>query len=134
MAELRHLFPPETAQAEQYTYAKSFRRGDFRAPPRDDWQQHAIGLMQQMQGAEQQAQSEAASKPTAAHPKGTTLDFQSDPGFKLQLQSLEIRGSGIELLNSRIVDQVMHGTVFIPEGKTGIFLRKFEKYATENTK
>jgi hypothetical protein len=134
MADLRHLFPPDTAQAEQYTYAKSFRRGDFKVPPRDDRQQHAFGLMQQMQGAVLQAQSEATSKPAVVHPKGTTLDFQSDPGFKLQLQSLEIRGSGIELLNSRIVDQVMHGTVFIPEGKTGIFVRKFEKYATENTK
>src|SRR3712207_1259019 len=36
--------------------------------------------------------------------------------------------------NSRVVDEVMHGTVFIPEGKTGIFVRKFEKYAQENTR
>lgn len=126
MAELRHLFPPGTAQAEQYIYPKLFRRGDFKVPPRDGRRQHALRLIQQIQDA-------VSSRPAVAHPKGTTLDFQSDPGFKLQLQSLEIRGSGIELLNSRIVDQVMHGTVFIPEGKTGIFLRKFEKYATENT-
>jgi hypothetical protein len=86
-----------------------------------------------MQAAELEAQSAATSRFTAARPEGTVLDFRSDPGFKLQLQSLEMRRSGIELLNSRVVDQVMHATVFIPAGKTGIFVRKFEAYAQKDT-
>ena len=62
------------------------------------------------------------------------LDFQSDPKFKLQLESLEIRKSGVELRNSRITGEVMHATVFVPEGKLGVFVRKIEAYADENTK
>ena len=100
-------------------------------PPRDDRHLHASGLIQQIRAAERQTQSDAAVKPTAVRPKGIVLDFQSDPGFKLQLRSLEMRRSGIELLNSRIVDQVMYATVFIPEGKTSIFVRKLEKYAKD---
>ena len=54
--------------------------------------------------------------------------------FKLKLESLETLRSGIELRNSRMVDSVMHGTVFVPEGNVDIFVRKFEAYAKENTK
>lgn len=133
MAELRHLFPPDTVHTEQYTYPRRPGGSEFAVPPRDDRQLHARLLIQQIQEADQQAQSEAASRPMQVRPKGKTLNFQSDPDFKLQLQSLELRKSGIELLNVRVADQVMHATVFIPEGKIGIFVRKFEAYATENT-
>ena len=124
MAELRHLFPANTANPEQYIYASKFGRGEFAVPPRDR-HLHASRLIQEVRTAEQQAQSEATGRLAATRPKGITLDFRSDSGFKLQLESLEVRRSGIELVNSRVVDQVMHATVFIPEGKTGIFVRKF---------
>ena len=81
----------------------------------------------------QAAKDEQATTPEQEKPKGVCLDFQSDSGFKLQLDSLESRRSGIELRNSRTdEDGVMHGTVFVPEGKVGIFVRKFERYAKEN--
>ncbi len=64
------------------------------------------------------------------NPRGFVLDFQSDPKFKLQLKSLESDRSGIELRNSRVdANGVMHATVFIPDGKMGLFVSKFEAYA-----
>jgi hypothetical protein len=40
--------------------------------------------------------------------------------------------SGIELLNSRVVDGVMMATVYVPEGRESIFLKSFERYCFEN--
>lgn len=132
MDELSHLFPQQTAATEQYTYAKPVRGGDFKLPPRDDRVAHASKLIQDVQSAEQQASAAAGGASPVERPRGVVLDFQSDPGFKLQLKSLEIRKSGIELRNARTVGDVMHGTVFVPEGKIGVFVRKFEAYAREN--
>lgn len=134
MDELKHLFPQDTAATEQYTYAKPVRGRDFKVPPRDDRVGHALHLVQNIQEAEQEASAAVSEKPKGERPKGTVLDFQSDPGFKLQLKSLEFRKSGIELRNARTVGEVMHGTVFVPDGKIDVFVRKFEAYAKENDK
>ena len=64
-------------------------------------------------------------------PKVSSWSFLSDPGFKLQLQSLEVRQSGIELCNSRIDDEVMHAAVFVPEGKVAVFVRRLEAYVAQ---
>ncbi|HUE17730.1 MAG TPA: S8 family peptidase [Planctomycetaceae bacterium] len=132
MDELRHFFPRNTAATEQYTYAKPVRGGDFKVPPRDDRVGHASQLVQNIQSAEQEANAATAAIAPEERPKGVVLDFCSDPGFKLQLTSLEVRQSGIELRNARTIGDVMHGTVFVPEGKVGVFVRKFEAYAKEN--
>lgn len=129
MDGLRHLFPAGTAATERYTYAKPVRGGEFRLPPRDDRVAHAAQLIEGIQSAEQLAKSAVAAVPPADRPQGVVLDFCSDPGFKLQLQSLEILRSGIELRNARTVNDVMYATVFVPDGKVGIFVRKFEAYA-----
>jgi hypothetical protein len=93
---------------------------------------HGSALIQEIQEAEQRVVADSADRPKEMRPKGVVLDFCSDPGFKLQLQSLEMRKSRIELRNSRTVDDVMHATVFVPQGKAGVFVRKFEKYTKEN--
>ena len=129
MDQLPHLFPRETGTVEHYTYARRVGSAEFRVPPRDRVP-HSQSLVTQLQSAEQQAKTQVAVQPTAEKPKGVVLDFQSDPKFKLQLKSLESDRSGIELRNSRVdANGVMHATVFIPEGKVGLFVRKFEAYA-----
>lgn len=132
MDDRKHLFPIATAETEQYTYAKPVRGGEFQLPPRDDRVGHASKLLADIQSVEEFTDAAALDAPDLEGPRGVVLDFCSDPGFKLQLESLEIRRSGIELRNSRTVGDITHGTVFIPEGKVGIFVRKFEAYATEN--
>lgn len=128
MADLPHLFPANTARTELYQYARGGGGGSFETPPRDR-AVHGPKLVADVQAAV------AASAPAPSEPevRGITLDFESDSGFKLQLQSLEIRQSGIELRNSRMEGEIMHGTVFVPDGKLGIFIKRFEEYATLDT-
>ena len=136
MDQLPHLFPRETGTVERYTYARQVGSSEFRVPPRDRVP-HSQSLISQVQVAEQQAKSQVTAHPTAARPKGLVLDFRSDPKFKLRLQSLESDGSGVEMRNSREdASGVMHATVFIPDGKVGLFVRKFEAFAdpAKNTK
>lgn len=134
MEHLRHLFPQGTSSPELYTYPRKVRQGEFRLPPRDDRVAHGARLVSEISVAESQAATLAETKPEDKRPRGVVLDFQSDEGFKLRLQSLEMQQSGIELRNSRTVGNVMHATVFVPQGKVGNFVRKFEAYAKENTK
>jgi len=131
--ELRHLFPQDTVSTEAYTAPKNGGGGDFSLPPRDDREQHGNKLVTEIQSAEQRVKEAVRDRPAEKQPKGICLDFESDPKFKLQLQSLELLRSGIELRNSRMTeDDVMHGTVFVPEGKVGIFIRKFEAYISKD--
>lgn len=129
MANFEHLFPKGTASAEDYKYPRKPPRIEFKVPPRDDRVGHGQQLAQEVLSAERAVREHAKELPEEERPKGVVLDFQSDPGFKLKLESLETVPSGIELRNSRMVGSVMHGTVFVPEGKVGIFIRKFETYA-----
>lgn len=58
------------------------------------------------------------------------FEFESEPEFKLELESLESERKGIELLNVRRAGDVMLATVLIPRDKLGHFLDLFEDYLT----
>ncbi len=131
MADFEHLFPKNTASTEEYKYPHKVGAGEFPVPPRDNRLVHGQQLAEQVLAAETAVQEHAKKLSEEKQPKGVVLDFESDPGFKLKLDSLETLRSGIELRNSRMVGNVMHGTVFVPEGKVGAFVRKFEAYAHE---
>lgn len=129
MDQRPHLFPRETGTVKHYTYAKPVGSSEFRVPPRDRVP-HSQSLVSQIVTAERQAAEKFAVRPTTEQPRGIVLDFQSDPNFELGLKSLESERSGIELRNSRVdANGIMHATVFIPEGKVGLFVRKFEAFA-----
>ena len=130
MDQRPHLFPRETSTVKPYTYAKPVGSSEFRVPPRDRVL-HSQSLVTQIKSAEQQAVARVAAKLSAAEaPNGIVLEFQSDPSFELRLKSLESEGSGIELRNARVDSNgVMHAAVFIPNGKVGLFVRKFEAFA-----
>jgi hypothetical protein len=133
MAELKHLFPPNTASSERYKYGGPNAPVEFRTPVRDR-KLHGANLVQEISAAESDASRESQDLPAEEKPKGITLDFVSDPGFKLQLQGLEMRRSGVELRNSRTDGDVMHATVFVPEQKVALFVKRFENYTTQNNK
>jgi len=69
---------------------------------------------------------------------GADIEFVSERGFDLMVQSLESRKSGIRLLNVRHVEvagvQTTFATVFVPYEKRGHFLKKITAYATQETK
>lgn len=133
MAPLPHLFPQNSGVAEPYQYPHKVRGGDFAVPPRDR-APHAANLTTQIEEAVAADTEQRAAQPRSTPPRGIVLDFRSDPGFKLKLESLELRASGIELRSARLDEEgVMHASVFVPEGKTTIFIRRLEDYATADT-
>ena len=86
MAEFEHLFPKNTASTDPYKYPHKVSAGEFAVPPRDDRVGHGLQLAQQVRDAAQLVQEHAKEIPEENRPKGVALDFQSDPGFKLQLK------------------------------------------------
>lgn len=133
MAPLRHLFPRNSGVAEPYQYPHRVGGGEFDVPPRDR-APHAAALKAQIEDAVAMDLEQRAADPATTHPKGIVLDFRSDPGFKLKLESLELRRSGIELRSARVDEHnVMHASVFVPEGTTTVFIRRLEEYANETT-
>lgn len=87
MDELRHLFPKETAATEHYTYPGKVRTGEFKVPPRDRVA-HSAKLIKELRAAEQQAREVSEDNQQGENPKGVVFHFQSNPEFKLWLQSL----------------------------------------------
>jgi hypothetical protein len=71
--------------------------------------------------------------------RGVYVEFESDPGFPLKVESLEARRSGVELVavskGERSTDEAesVLATVFVHEGRLDLFLNKIEKYLTAET-
>jgi len=66
---------------------------------------------------------------------GIYLTFQSEPNFEMKFESLDLTRSGIELCTVKTTpDNRTQATVFVPDGKLNIFLRKVVAYRDEMTK
>ena len=69
---------------------------------------------------------------------GAYIEFVSEPGFDLMIQSLEFLPSGIRIHNVRKegegdLERTL-ATVYVPHEKRGFFLRKIQAYTTEVVK
>ncbi|MDQ3262072.1 MAG: S8 family peptidase [Myxococcota bacterium] len=64
---------------------------------------------------------------------GLYVQFDSQPGFELQLDSLESKRQGIELVAVTTSAELQRATVFIPRGKVKHFVSRFEDYAAKKT-
>ena len=95
MPEFEHLFPIDTASTEPYKYPRKVVSAEFRLPPRDDRVGHGERLVQEVKAADQAFQEAVRDLSEEKRPEGVVLDFQSDPGFKLKLESLDRLKSGI---------------------------------------
>jgi len=67
-------------------------------------------------------------------PLGIVITFESAKGFDLAFTRLDLPSSGIELLNVSVTDSVTYATVFVPDGKLGVLLKKVNQYIGEKTK
>lgn len=133
MAQLPHLELRNTATAERYIYPRDARGPTFSLPARDR-QSHGRGLQGQLGQVIQDAPAAQVPLPDAPESlEGVTLEFVSNPGFQLKLESLERLRSGIEVLNVRIDGDVMQASVFVPHSKLGLFFKIFERYVSEDT-
>lgn len=62
---------------------------------------------------------------------GITISFESEPDFPLAFESLDLKRSGIELLNVQTTElgQTI-ATVYVPDNKIQIFLNRIEAFRT----
>lgn len=130
-----HIFVRSAPKPEEY---KPHPRAITSSPPPSpvDPKGHSAALKQALKDAEAAGQARRAAaqdvQVTGATP-GLYLVFESQPGFELKLDTLDARGSGIEVVSVNRDDKVEKATVFVPDGKLGYFVKRFEDYATKST-
>jgi hypothetical protein len=95
--------------------------------------QHAESLINQIEAARQASAEAAVELPAEVQPDGMILAFEAWPGFDLALESLDLRGSGVELIavQPSLDDppRAEIATVFVPYDATGQFVRRLEEFA-----
>lgn len=136
--EFPHIYIKNTAGSEPYTNP-SADRPRFVVNERNR-QSHGQMLKAQLTLAEVASKKRVLSIPQErlATP-GVYIQFESDPGFELKLESLDDRTQGIELIAVETMPPQggkaarMTATVLVPEGKIDRFIRKVEKYLSEET-
>lgn len=131
MARHPHLLVRETGESKTFTSTSGGGNAPFRTPPRDDRRRHGEGIISGIRTATADVDSEVQSE--EERPDGISLEFESDPGFALRLESLERLRSGIELVNVREENERMFATVFVPNEKVQVLLKTFERYLNEET-
>ncbi len=127
----RHIFLAGPTRTQGFT---SPRQGGAapRIPVRDR-DSHSRRLQQQLQ----QAWNEVDQRQAVVHVErqGAYIEFESSPGFDLEIKSLEHIKSGIQLLNVRKegegTEKRTFATVYIPHNRRSYFIRKIQAYATE---
>jgi len=130
----RHIFLPGPARTQGYTNP---RRGssDDRMPNRDRGR-HSAYLQSRLRQAWNEVDQQLAVVQVERH--GAYIEFQSEPGFDLAVQSLESIRSGIRLLNIRRegneASQRTLATVYVPHRQRQYFLKKIETYANEHVR
>lgn len=89
----------------------------------------------EVHGPTLQAQFEGAVGGAEEEGRPVRIEFQSEPGFDLELDSLDSKKErGIELLAVRHAGEVTFATVLIPVDQLKHFRKMFEEYITKNTK
>ncbi len=125
--------PPLT---ERFTTPQSVR-SKHRFPSRNRGE-HGARLRAQLEQVSAQSE-EALARQREPIERGVYVEFESDPGFPLQIDSLENRRLGIELVAVSRVEPVeednelIKATVFVREGRLDVFLKKVEEYLTKET-
>jgi len=125
MADTRfpHLFLGPQGESERFIGSGYGTRASL--PPRDR-QGHGSKLLRELEEARRRAK-ELRQDPTTtvgiSTPTGILLEFLSERGFPLAFESLDRRKSGIELRNVRTLEDVTYATVFVPDGRLGVFLK-----------
>ena len=131
----RHVLIGLAPIAERYTPHP--RPIELRRPTPPDRVAHGEGLIAELQAVSAAATARRSDRQLHvidAAP-GIYVQFESWPGAELNLESLESAVEGIEVVavNNGLAQTdeptFQRATVFVPEGKVGFFLRRFEQYA-----
>lgn len=136
MALHPHLFVPQGPDPERFTSPSSGRRDPINLPARNR-AEHAQNLIAKLETIEETAQERAEEQRAFGLDAGLGiyLTFESEPNFDLKFESLDVSRSGIELCTLKTTDDNRtRATVFVPDGKLDIFLRKIVAYRDKQTK
>ena len=130
---LPHLTIRGTAASEKYVPpATGGRESQF---PQRNRQAHGKKLLRQLQELAKEAEALGQERTALGidAQEGICIEFESEPGFDLKLDSLERIRSGIELLAVRQEGNKTFATVFVPEGKLKHFEHLISSYIKEKT-
>ncbi|MBQ9162773.1 MAG: S8 family peptidase [Clostridia bacterium] len=131
----RLIFLTDTKEALDYvSKSNPFTK---RFPQRDNPLQHADFISRKIQECQRESKNETSltqEQVAAIHYKdGMYLEFSGAQNFDLATKSLENLSSGIRLLNVKSEDDVIKATIYVPNGKENIFLKKIQAYAESST-
>lgn len=133
---LPHIILQGTERREPYQSPPG-RGPTVSLPPRDRTK-HAEHVLSRLDDAARTAEARKERRRAVGIgvSGGIYLEFESDSGHALTLQSLTDPRAGIELVAIRSDDvrRVELATVFVPEGKLSTFVKKVERYRDEDTK
>jgi len=133
----RHIILDDYAGTEEYSYPGG--GGSEKPLPARDRASHAQRLLANLEEVREEARERQKIPKTVALPakRGINVVFESEPGFDLELKSLENQRQGIQLVTVRKSPEtagVTLANLYVPDGKLGAFEKKIRKYAIENTK
>lgn len=135
MAQHPHLIIPTTSEPRRFTSPSSGPRERINLPARGRTE-HAQNLIAKLEALTPQAAARAEEQAALGLDDGLGiyLMFESEPNFPLKFESLDLTKSGIELCNVKtLVNNTMQATVFVPDGKLELFLKKVAAYKDEDT-
>ena len=131
-----HLIVPQGPDPTRFTSPSSGPRDRMTLPARQR-ADHAQNLITQLETLSETAQERAEEQRAQGveDGNGIYLTFESEPNFELKFESLDVTRSGIELCTVRTTaDNRQQATVFVPDGKLDLFLRKVTAYRDKMTK
>lgn len=130
--QLPHLIVEGFFGTERYTAAP--RRGpEFPLPARDR-AVHGTSVREQLNKIRGDNEQSRGVQTEPDEPAPVPIEVRSEPGFVLNLESLENRAKGIEVACVRTEGDVQVATVQVPQGALTHFFKLVEKYLTEDTK
>lgn len=122
-----HLIVPFEAETRRFTSTRSARQ-NFATPPRNR-AEHARDLIRSYEQATAAAGQREAVGNAFYQITDLTLTFESDPGFPLAFESLDLPASNINLLSvSKDAEGRTLATVRVPQDKIALLLGKLEAY------
>lgn len=133
----KHIFVPTDPLTERYRpHARKIVTSGPPAPVSRSEHAKALEAALKLAVNEAPARRRAAGIEIYGAQPGLYVQFESQPGVPLDLGSLEAMKQGIELVavttsltNEEQPRRVELATVFVPDGKVGHFLKRFEAYA-----
>src|SRR5262249_54721342 len=135
MAQHPHLIIPTTNEPRRFTSPSSGPRERINLPARDR-AEHAQNLIAKLETLTTQADARVQEQKALGLDAGLGiyLGFRSEANFPLKFESLDLSKSGIELCNVKtLADNSTQATVFVPDGKLELFLKKITAYRDEDT-